>query len=225
MSDYSKLFVAEKTINNANIDQNMKDVLEYSNVLTGNTSSILKTSGKTLGRVYAYDTKETCVDNATLKQVKRHSVINAMDPNAKGILNSANSDFEKSKADIDYVTNSDKFPRQCMSVPIIETDINGKSTTNPYYIMIAEIDKLPDSLFRGGKKPDLPIVVPPITTTAATTTAATTTAATKEKFVSSANMKNLTSLETMDAGQTFFIGSLGVIGLYMYFKMAYGHSK
>jgi len=211
MADYSTLFVAEKTINNANIDQNMKDVLEYSNVLTGNTSSILKTSGKTLGRVYAYDTNETCVDNATLKQVKRHSVINAMDPNAKGILNSANSDFNKSTADINYVVNADKFPMQCMSVSIIETDINGKSTTNPYYIMIAEIDKLPDSLFRGGKKPSLPIVVPPITT--------------KEKFVSSANMKNLTSLETMDAGQTFFIGSLGVIGLYMYFKMAYGHSK
>jgi hypothetical protein len=225
MADYSTLFVAEKTINNANIDQNMKDVLEYSNVLTGNTSSILKTSGKTLGRVYAYDTNETCVDNATLKQVKRHSVINAMDSNAKGILNSANSDFNKSTADINYVVNADKFPMQCMSVPIIETDINGKSTTNPYYIMIAEIDKLPDSLFRGGKKPSLPIVVPPITTTTATTTAATTTAATKEKFVSSSNMKNLASLETMDAGQTFFIGSLGVIGLYMYFKMAYGHSK
>jgi hypothetical protein len=239
MSDYSKLFVAEKTINNANIDQNMKDVLEYSKLLTGNTSTMLRSSGKTLGRVYAYNTNEMCVDYATLKQVPRHSVIDAMNSNANGFLNSANSDFEKSKADIDYVTNSDKFPRQCMSVPIIETDIDGKSTTNPYYIMIAEIDKLPDSLFPGGKKPSLPIVVPPITTAAttaaattaaattatATTATATTAAATKEKFVSSLNIKNLASLETMDAGQTFFIGSLGVIGLYMYFKMAYGHSK
>ena len=225
MSDYSKLFVAEKTINNANIDQNMKDVLEYSKLLTGNTSTMLRSSGKTLGRVYAYDTKEKCSEYGTLKQMPRHSIINAMNSNANGFLNSANSDFEKSAAKIDYVTNSDKFPRQCLSVPIIETDIDGKSTTKAYYIMIAEIDKLPDSLFPGGKKPDLPIVVPPITTAGATTAAATTAAATNEKFVSSSNIKNLASLETMDAGQTFFIGSLGVIGLYMYFKMAYGHSK
>lgn len=224
MSDYSKL-VKETAINDKNINQNISDVKEYSNILTGNTSTMLNSPIKTLGRVYAYDTNQTCVDNATLKQVKRHTIINSTDTNTKGFLNSANSDFEKSKADIDYVTNADKFPMRCMSVPIIETDINGKSTTNPYYIMIAEIDKLPNALFTGGKKPDLPIVVPAITTTSATTTAATTTAATKEKFVSSANMKKLTSLETMDAGQTFFIGSLGVIGLYMYFKMAYGHSK
>ena len=211
MADYSSLFVAEKKINDANINQNMKDVLEYSNILTGNTSKMLNSPVISLGRVYASDTNETCVDNATLKQVKRHSIINAMDPTTKGFLNSANSDFEKSKADIDYVTNSDKFPRQCMSVPIIETDINGKKTTKAYYIMIAEIDRLPNALFVGGKKPSLPTVpttVPP-----------------KEKFVSSANMKNLTSMENLDAGQTFFIGSLGVIGLYMYFKMAYGHSK
>ena len=210
MSNYSSLFVPKKKINDANINQNMKDVKEYSNILTGKTSKMLNSSVKTLGRVYAYDTNETCVDNATLSQVKRHSIINAMDPTAKGFLNSANSDFEKSKADIDYVTNSDKFPRQCMSVPIIETDINGKSTTNPYYIMIAEIDRLPNALFVGGKKPSLPTVpaVPAATTTAA-----------KEPFI------NLANLENLDAGQTFFIGSLGVIGLYMYFKMAYGHSK
>jgi hypothetical protein len=138
-----------------------------------------------------------------------------MDSNAKGFLNSANSDFEKSAADIDYVVNTDKFPMQCMSVPIIETDIYGKSVTNPYYIMIAEIDKLPASLFSGGKKPSLPIVASAATTASATTTAATTTPA-------SANKENF---ENMDMGQTFFIGSLGVIGLYMYFKMAYGHSK
>ena len=206
LANYSTLFVAETPIIDANINQNMKDVLEYSNILTGNTSKMLKISGKTLGRVYASDTNETCVDNATLKQVKRHSIINAMDSNAKGILNSANSDFNKSTADINYVFNADKFPKQCMSFPIIETDINGGSKTNSYYIMIAEIDKLPDSLFFGGKKPSLPIVVPTI-------------APTTEQFVSAANLDNL------DAGQTFFIGSLGVIGLYIYFKMAYGHSK
>jgi hypothetical protein len=223
MADYSKMFVAETAINENNIDQNMKNVLEYSNLLTGNTSTMLKSPVKTLGRVYAYDTNETCVDYSSLKQVKRHSVINAMDSNAKGFLNSANSDFEKSAADIDYVVNADKFPMQCMSVPIIETDIYGKSVTNPYYIMIAEIDKLPASLFPGGKKPSLPIVASAATTAAttpaATTPAATTTAAT---ITASATKENF---ENMDIGQTFFIGSLGVIGLYMYFKMAYGHSK
>ena len=209
MSDYSKL-VKETAINDKNINQNISDVKEYSNILTGNTSTMLNSPIKTLGRVYAYDTNQTCVDNATLKQVKRHTIINSTDTNTKGFLNSANSDFEKSKADIDYVTNADKFPMRCMSVPIIETDINGKSTTNPYYIMIAEIDRLPNALFVGGKKPSLPTVpaVPAATTTAA-----------KEPFI------NLANLENLDAGQTFFIGSLGVIGLYMYFKMAYGHSK
>jgi hypothetical protein len=205
MADYSKLLVREKKINNKNVSQTISDVQEYSNVLTGNTSKMLVSPVKTLGRVYAYDTKEMCSDNATLKQVKRHTIINAMDPEAKGFLNSANSDFEKSKSDVNYVTNADKFPMKCMSVPIIETDINGRSMTNSYYIMIAEIDKLPDSLFPDGKRPVLP-------------------AATKEKFVSSANM-SIERLGDMDAGQTFFIGSLGVIGLYMYFKMAYGHSK
>jgi hypothetical protein len=219
MADYSKMFVAETAINENNIDQNMKNVLEYSNLLTGNTSTMLKSPVKTLGRVYAYDTNETCVDYSSLKQVKRHSVINAMDSNAKGFLNSANSDFEKSAADISYVVNTDKFPMQCMSVPIIETDIYGKSVTNPYYIMIAEIDNLPASLFPGGKKPSLPIVASAATTASATTTAATTPAATTTASATKENFEN------MDMGQTFFIGSLGVIGLYMYFKMAYGHSK
>ena len=211
MADYSLLFVPEKKIYDANINKNMKDVLEYSNVLTGNTSTILRSSVKTLGRVYAYDTNETCVDNATLSQVKRHSIINSMPDlqEGKGILNSANSDFKKSTADIDYVVNADKFPMRCMSVQIKENDIYGKYTTNPYYIMIAEIDKLPNTLFVGGKKPDLPIVVPTIVPTT-------------EKFVSAAS---LASLDNLDAGQTFFIGSLGVIGLYIYFKMSYGNSK
>jgi len=223
MADYSKLLVTEQKINDNNVTKNMSDILQYSNLLTGNTSTMLKSPVKTLGRVYAYDTNETCVDYSSLKQVKRHSVINAMDSNAKGFLNSANSDFNKSAADISYVVNADKFPMQCMSVPIIETDIYGKSVTNPYYIMIAEIDNLPASLFPGGKKPSLPVVTP--TTTAATTTAATTTASvTKEKFVSAASVYK-ENFGNMDAGQTFFIGSLGVIGLYMYFKMAYGHSK
>ena len=203
MSEYSKL-VKETAINDKNIYQNMKDVLEYSNILTGNTSKMLRSSVKTLGRVYAYDTGLYCV-NTKSEQVKRHSIINAMDSTAKGFLNSANSDFKKYNKDIDSVTNSDKFPNQCMSVPIIETDIYGKSTTKSYYIMIAEIDKLPSHLFPGGKKPILPIVTP-----------------TAEKFV---NAASLASLDNLDAGQTFFIGSLGVIGLYMYFKMAYGHSK
>ena len=206
MDDYSKLLIAEKPLNDANIVQNMADVQEYSNILTGNTSKMLISPVKSLGRVYAYNTNETCVDNSTLKQVPRHSLINSIDPAAKGFLNSANSDFKKSKSDINYVVNADKFPMRCMSVPIIETDIYGKSTTNPYYIMIAEIDKLSNNLFPGSKKPVLPIVAP-------------TNAPTKENFVSAA------SVESLDAGQTFFVGSLGVIGLYMYFKMLYGHSK
>ena len=204
MGDYSKLFKKEKTINDANISENIKDDQEYSKLLIGNTSNILVSPVKTLGRVYAYDTGVDCV-NTKLEQVTRHSIINAMDSTAKGFLNSANSDFKKYNKDIDSVTNSDKFPNQCMSVPIIETDIYGKSTTKSYYIMIAEIDKLPSHLFPGGKKPSLPIVTP-----------------TAEQFV---NAASLASMENLDAGQTFFIGSLGVIGLYMYFKMVYGHSK
>jgi len=213
MADYSKMFVAEKPLNESNILQNMTDIQEYSNLLTENTSKMLISPVKSLGRVYAYNTNEMCVDYATLKQVPRHSVIDVMNPAAKGFINSANSDFEKSKSDINYVVNADKFPLQCMSVPIIETDIYGKSTTNSYYIMIAEIDKLSNSLFPGNKKPIIPIVPP--------------TAAAKkiENFVSSASILGESSLETMDAGQKFFIGSLGVIGLYMYFKMIYGHSK
>jgi hypothetical protein len=202
MSDYSKL-VKETAINDKNINQNISDVKEYSNILTGNTSTMLNSPIKTLGRVYAYDTTETCVDYNTLKQVPRHSVSNSM-PNwwEGGLLNSAKSDFQKSKADINYVVNAEKFPMKCMSVPIIETDIYGRSTTNSYYIMIAEIDKLSYNLFPGNKKPSLPTASP----------------IPKDKFV---NMEE----ETLDAGQTFFIGSLGVIGLYMYFKMVYGHSK
>jgi len=68
MDDYSKLLIAEKPLNDANIVQNMADVQEYSNILTGNTSKMLISPVKSLGRVYAYNTNETCVDNSTLKQ-------------------------------------------------------------------------------------------------------------------------------------------------------------
>ena len=200
-ADYTKILMSEKPINHANISQNMKDVQEYSNILTGNNSSMLNAPVKSLGRVYAYNTNETCVDNATGAQVPRYTVIDTMNPNAKGFINSANYDFEKSKTDINYVVNADKFPMKCMSVPIIETDINGNSVTNPYYIMIAEIDKLPASIFPNNKKPTVP------------------NAQKKEYFAS------VESLATLDAGQTFFVGSIGVIGLYIYFKMLYGHSK
>lgn len=248
MADYSKMFVAERPLNEANINQNMIDVQEYSNILTGNTSKMLNAPVKSLGRVYAYNTNETCIDSATLAQVPRYSVIDSMPElwRGGGFLNSANSDFEKSKSDINYVINADKFPMQCMSVPIIETDINGKSTTNPYYIMIAEIDKLSTTLFPGGKKPALPYSTTAPTTSIRTTTAPTTTDSPTtddmttydtitetetdmetdyESFINMKSVTSVASLENMDPGQKFFVGSLGVIGLYIYFKMIYGHSK
>lgn len=210
MDDYSRLLVPEKLLNEANILQNMTDVQEYSKILTQNTSNILVSPVKSLGRVYAYDTTETCVDYSTLKQVPRHTIINSMPTwwEGGGLLNSAKSDFKKSTADINYVVNAEKFPMKCMSVPIIETDIYGRSTTKSYYIMIAEIDKLSYNLFPGNKKPTLPTASP----------------IPKDKFINMEEAR-LASVASLDAGQTFFVGSLGVIGLYMYFKMVYGHSK
>lgn len=201
--DYSKL-IKDVQINDANITQNLLDVQDYSKILSGDldksSQSKLLTSSQSLGRVYAYDTSETCIDVASGSHVPRHSVINSLS-SKKGLLNSANSDFDKAKSDIFYVTNNDKFPMKCMSATINETDVYGKTIATPHYIMIAEINQLSDDLFPINTKTKKRVrpILPKI-----------------EKYV---------NMENMDIGQKFFAGSVAILGLYMYFKMVFGHAK
>lgn len=178
----------------------IKEVIDYTNVLSSNTSSQYITNPNDLGRAYAYNTNQKCVDASDPKGrlVDRHTFVRAIHPSADGLLAAANLDFEKSKNDVNYLESAKnlKFPKKCMSVSIVETDIDGNKVTNPYYMMIADIDDIPNNMLKDEKKPALPII---------------------SGF---SNMQN-----ELDFGQTFFVGSLGVIGLYVYFRMLYGRSK
>ena len=189
-----------ETLIKKNDTNSIKDVLEYTNVLSSNSSSKFIKNPNDLGRAYAYNTNEKCINvaNPTGKLVDRHTFVKAFHPAANGLLAAANLDFEKSKNDINYLESAknSKFPKKCMSVSIVETDIDGNTVTNPYYMMIADIDDIPNNMLKDEKKPALPII---------------------SGF---SNMQN-----DLDFGQTFFVGSLGIIGLYMYFRMLYGSSK
>jgi hypothetical protein len=201
--DYSKL-IKDVPINDVNIAQNLLDVQDYGKILSGNldksSKTKLLTSSQSLGRVYAYDTNETCVDVVSGMQVPRHSIVNSLS-SEKGLLNSANADFNKAKSDIFYVTNNETFPMKCMSATINETDVYGKTIATPHYIMIAEINQLSDDLFpiNAKTKKRMRPILPKI-----------------EKYV---------NMENMDIGQKFFAGSVAILGLYMYFKMVFGHAK
>lgn len=192
-STYSSL-IAPPKYSDTNVNQNMIEIDEYQKIIKGEQSRKMPNADLPIGQIYTYDTGSTCVDLKTGMPVPRHTVINVR--KSKGLLGSAYADFNTAKTDpyidVDAAVGSDK----CMQVNVKEIDKNGKPTINiQRNITIAEYKRSSPDLFAEG------FISPGLV---------------DDKVTSSNYMKH------MDAGQRFFVGTVAVLGLYMYHQMLFG---
>jgi hypothetical protein len=192
-SSYSSL-IAPPKYSSKNVKQNMSEVSEYQKILKGEKSRKMQNANLPIGQVYAYDTGSMCADVKTGLPTPRHTVVNVR--KSKGLLGSAYADFETAKTDpyidVDAGVGSDK----CMQVNVKEVDKNGKQTINKQRnITVAEYRRSSPDLFAEG------FISPGLV---------------DDKVTSGNYMKH------MDAGQRFFVGTVAVLGLYMYHQLLFG---
>ena len=210
-SNYSKLIVPPK-FSATNVKQNLYDVGEYGKILKGTKSKKMAKVSKNafpFGRIYATNTGDTCIDIKSNKSKPRYTVINAKsDSKGKGLLESANADFNNSATSNIYEFVNKKNSNKCMSVTVKEINERGKSKLNTKFVSLAEIEKMPKHLFKKGKKPSIPKKY-------------------QEGFSGEIYQEGFSGeiptvanfMDHMDAGQKFFIGTLAVMGLYMYHEL------
>lgn len=212
-SNYSSLITPPK-FSKVNINQNIYDVGEYRKILSGENSRKMQAITPPVGRVYVAETGIMCNDIKTGQSVARQTIINVKKSKGKkgsnGLLDSAYADLE-SVANTDIFEDANKkFADKCMSVDINETDIKGKkSVAKNKYLSLAEIERTPSSFFSG----NTPIVpkeyVEPFLSPGVLNE--------RSEKVTIANF-----MDNMDRGQQFFVGTLAVMGLYMYHQLLYG---
>jgi len=197
-TSYSNLIVPPK-YSNTNIKQNMNEINEYNKILKGEKSKKMPDVATPVGRVYVYDTGSMCTDIKTGMSVPRHTIVNEKTSKKNGLLASAYADFDTAGTD-PYIdidpTASNTNSNKCMTVNVRETGITGKKTVNEKKnITVAEYKRTsPDFFAEGFISPGL----------------------VDDKVTSGNYMKY------MDAGQRFFVGTVAVLGLYMYHQMLFG---
>jgi len=155
-----------------------------------------------MGRIYTHDTGSFCNDIKSGLSVPRHTIINVNKSNGgKGILDSAYADFNTAKTD-PYIETDRKFSDKCMAVDINVVNIKGqKSVDKQKFISLAEFERTPQDRFVG--KPVIPREF--------------------EGFTDRVTADNF--MTHMDAGQRFFMGTVAIMGLYMFHQLLYGKTK
>ena len=170
-----------------------------------------------MGRIYTYDTGSMCNDIKSGLSVPRHSIINANKsngglggaggPGVFGVLDSAYADFETAKMN-PYIETDRKFSDKCMAVDINVVDIKGnKSVDKQKFISLAEFERTPQDRFVGN------VTIPKGF----------------EGFISPGLVDDKVTtanfMKHMDVGQRFFMGTVAVMGLYMFHQLLYGKTK
>lgn len=209
-SNYSSL-ITPPNFSQINVGQNIYDIGEYQKILNGENSRRMPDITHPVGRVYVAETGVMCNDIKTGQSVPRHTIINVKMSKGKtdknGILDSAYSDFNNAGSSNIFEDANRKFSDKCMSVDVNEIDKTGKQTVvKTKYLSLAEIERSPSSLFSGvvptiPKEFKEPFLMPGLV----------------EDRVTVANF-----MKHMDGGQRFFVGTLAVMGLYMYHQLLYG---
>jgi hypothetical protein len=209
-SNYSSL-ITPPNFSQINVGQNIYDIGEYRKILNGENSRRMPDITHPVGRVYVAETGVMCNDIKTGQSVPRHTIINVKMSKGKtdknGILDSAYSDFDAAGSSNIFEDANRKFSDKCMSVDVNEIDKTGKQTVvKTKYLSLAEIERSSSSLFSGvvptiPKEFKEPFLMPGIV----------------EDRVTVANF-----MKHMDGGQRFFVGTLAVMGLYMYHQLLYG---
>jgi hypothetical protein len=215
-SNYSSLITPPK-FSQVNVGQNIYDIGEYRKILNGENSRRMPGITHPVGRVYVAETGIMCNDIKTGQSVPRHTIIDvkmSKDKTGKnGILDSAYSDFDAAGSSNIFEDANRKFSDKCMSVDVNEIDKTGKRTVvKTKYLSLAEIERSQSSIFSG--------VVPTIPKEF------------KESFLMPGLVEDSVIVEDrvtvanfmkhMDGGQRFFVGTLAVMGLYMYHQLLYG---
>lgn len=190
-TDYSKLIREPKATDFASINL---EVNEYDKALDGKKSTMIWSGTPPLGRVYFHPTGETCRDKKTGKMVPQFTVVDAHRKDAK-LMDLAERDFNNA-AKLKIPTNKQIKADICVPVTIrtyeILTDPPGKQTRH-----VSEFDAENIS-------PDI-----------------------RESMTNEGTTDKGTTNEgedmtlNMDAGQNLFIGSVAVLGLYLFFKVLY----
>lgn len=206
-SNYSTL-ITPPNFSQINVGQNLYDIGEYQKIMNGENSRRMPDITHPIGRVYVTETGVLCNDIKTGLSVPRQTIINAKIVSSKnGVLDSAYSDFNNAGLSNIFDDTNRKFLDKCMSVDVNEIDKTGKQTVvKTKYLSLAEIERSPSSLFSG--------VVPTI----------------PKEFKEPFSMHNVVEdrvtvgnfMKHMDGGQRFFVGTLAVMGLYMYHQLLYG---
>jgi len=197
-SNYSSL-VPEVKYSATNVNQNIYNIDQQRKILNGENSTVLPPP---IGRIYTHDTGSMCNDIKSGLSVPRHTIINVKKTKGgNGILDSAYADFDTAKTD-PYIETDRKFADKCMAVDINVVDIKGqKSVDKQKFISLAEFERTPQDRFVG--KPTIPREF--------------------EGFTDRVTADNF--MTHMDAGQRFFMGTVAIMGLYMFHQLLYGKPK
>lgn len=194
-TDYSKLIREPKATDFASINL---EINEYEKAFDGKRSTMVSIGTPPLGRVYFQPTGETCRDKKTGKMVPRFTVVDAHRKGAK-LMDLAERDFNNA-AKLKMPTDNQIKANICVPVTIRTyeslTDPRVKETRH-----VSEFDA-------GNISPDI-----------------------KESMTNEGTKDNGPSDEgedmtlNMDAGQNLFIGSVAVLGLYLFFKVLYKRAR
>lgn len=220
-SNYSSLITPPK-FSKVNVGQNIYDIGEYTKIINGENSRKMPGITHPIGRIYVAETGAMCNDIKTGQSVPRQTVINVkMSKGAKGkngVLDSAYSDFDAAGSSDIFEDANKKFADKCMSVDINEIDKKGvRTVVKNKYISLSEIERLPASTFSGAPKIPKEYVEPFLSPGLVEDSTMVEDSGIVEDSVTVDNF-----MKHMDGGQRFFIGTLAVMGLYMYHQLLYG---
>jgi hypothetical protein len=193
--DYSKMIREPKATDFASINL---EVNEYDKALDGKKSTMIWNGTPPLGRVYFHPTGETCRDKKTGKMVPQFTVVDAHRKGMK-LMDLAERDFNNA-AKLKIPT--DKQIKADICVPV---------TIRAYEIL----SDPPVKQTRHVSEFDAENISPDIRESM--TNERTPDEGTTDK--DAALDKDMTL--NMDAGQNLFIGSVAVLGLYLFFKVLY----
>jgi len=215
-TDYSKLIKEPKAADFTSINA---EVNEYNNAIDGKKSTVILTGTPPFGRVYFQSTGETCLDTKTGKMVPRYTVIDAHRKGAK-LMDIAENDFNVAS---NLRMPSDQQIKENKCVPVTIRTINSEGKTGKETKYVSEFDA-------GNISPD---IRESMTTDLKDNGAATPGkgaatpgkgAATPGKGKTTESKYKQVSLK-LDAGQNLFIGSVAVLGLYLFFKVLYKRTR
>jgi hypothetical protein len=246
MGDYNN-YIVNSDFSGNSIQTNMSKITEYDNALNGKPSTLLNVSSPSLGKIYFSNTGEPCkkdvdqfkkyisdMSNISVSPTvsltfnektlpfstyssylidsevpTRFSFIDAYKirdiSGETGIYASASTDLAAAASADPTITSSNADLNSCVPVTLKVMEADGSRKFETQFVTVADIDSISNDLYltNANGVPMKPIkenIVIPVV----------------EGFIDTSQM-----FDEMDVGQKIFVSSLGVLGLYFFFKLLY----